>query len=102
MGGLGVPVFNAQGKVLGMICRCVKAEGGDGNSMTRSTLISQLILPVADIVKLVPQAKEESEEARRGRKKDRRRREETGRPPKKKPATPEKKPAETEKTPAVL
>lgn len=56
-GGLGVPVFNKEGKLLGMICRCVKAEGGDGTS--RSGLLSQLILPVADIAKLVPQAKEE-------------------------------------------
>ena len=70
MGGLGLPVFDRQGKVMGMICRCVKAEGGDSSVTSKSSaLISQLILPVADIVKLVPQAKDEVKKSAESEKK---------------------------------
>jgi hypothetical protein len=84
MGGLGILVFDQQGRVMGMICRCVKADGGEGASLSRSsTLLNQLVLPVADIVKLVPQAKEEAKKPAEGEKKE----------DEKKPAAPEKKPA---------
>jgi hypothetical protein len=99
MGGLGVPVFDQHGKAMGMICRCVKAEGGEGNSMTRSTLISQLILPIADIAKLVPQAKDEMKKPAEDEKKPNdAEKKPTG--TKKKPADSQKKPAETKKKPA--
>jgi Trypsin-like peptidase domain len=93
VGGLGVPVFDHQGKVMGIICRCVKAEGGEGTSLNRSaTLINQLVLPIADIVKLVPQAKDEMKKPAEGEKK--------ADDAEKKPATSEKKPAASEKKPA--
>ncbi|MFZ1933140.1 MAG: trypsin-like peptidase domain-containing protein [Thermoguttaceae bacterium] len=92
-GGLGVPVFNHEGKLLGMICRCVKADGSDGSSSLRSSgLLSQLILPVADIMRLVPQAKEEVKKLAAADKKAAK--------TKKKPSEPQKKPAKSEKKPA--
>ena len=91
VGGLGVPVFNHQGKMLGMVCRCVKTEGNEGGPSTGSTMLNQLILPAADILKLVPQAKEEAKKPVEDEKKP-----EEG---EKKSAEPEKKPA-AEKKPA--
>jgi hypothetical protein len=102
-GSLGVPVFNRQGKLMGMICRCVKAEGSDAGGARGSTLVSplsQLILPVADVMKLVPQVKEEAKKAAETEKKP-------GAAKKKHPgsekksAKPEKKPAGAEKKPAA-
>ena len=62
-GTLGLPVFNREGKILGVLCRCISAEGGDSSNMTemmsRVVATTRLILPVADIAKLVPEAKEE-------------------------------------------
>jgi hypothetical protein len=110
-GGLGVPVFNHEGKAIGIICRCVKAEGGEGSSLNRSsTLINQLILPAADIVKLVPQAKEEIKKAAEAEKKAAETKkkkpkaggkkaagEKKAAEPKKNPVAGEKKPAEPKK-----
>ena len=74
--------------MLGMICRCVKAEGSDGSSLTRSSaLLSQLILPVADVVKLVPQAKEEMKKSPRAKRSPKNAREEAGEA-REEPATP--------------
>ena len=62
-GSLGLPVFNREGKIMGILCRCISAEGGDSNDMTelmsRLVATTRLILPAADIAKLVPEAKEE-------------------------------------------
>jgi hypothetical protein len=112
-GGLGVPVFNHQGKMLGIICRCVKAEGSDGSSAIRASgVLSQLILPVADIVKLVPQAKDEVKKLAKADKKTGGAKKKPAKPekksadaakksaaPDKKPAAPEKKPTPSEKKP---
>ncbi len=89
-GGLGSPVFDHHGKVLGIICRCVKAESGESSSLTRSSaMLNQLILPVADVAKLVPQAKDEMKKSAESEKKPAK--------PAKKPAKPEKKPADNKK-----
>jgi hypothetical protein len=91
--GLGSPVFDHHGKVLGIICRCVKADSGESSSLTRSTaMLNQLILPVADVAKLVPQAKDEMKKSAESQKKPAK--------PGKKPAKPKKKPAKPEKKPA--
>jgi len=98
LGSLGMPVFNHQGKVLGMICRCVKAEGSESGSRS-AALLNQLILPVADIAKLVPQAKDEMKKPAEDEKKPN----DAEKKPaetKKKPADSQKKPAETKKKPA--
>ena len=72
---LGTPVFDRQGKILGIVCHCMK-KGGDEESeaggmmgmMTRMGLMrgtgpqhvaGSLILPAAAVARLVPQAKEE-------------------------------------------
>ncbi|MEN6458989.1 MAG: S1C family serine protease [Thermoguttaceae bacterium] len=60
-GVLGMPVFNGQGKLIGMTCRCVKNEGE--GTVRMSTISNQLILPAADIARLVPQAKDEAKKA---------------------------------------
>ena len=49
-GALGTPVFDRQGKILGIVCRCMREDGA---------ATSHLILPAADVARLVPQAKEE-------------------------------------------
>ncbi len=91
-GGLGIPVFNHQGKLLGMICRCVKPEGSDGASSIRSSgVLSQLILPAADIARLVPQANAEVKKLAEADKKAAK--------AKKKPAKPQNKPAAVKKQP---
>ncbi len=62
VGSPGLPVFDREGKMMGILCRCISVEGGDGNTtdiVTRLAAISRLILPAADVAKLVPQAKEE-------------------------------------------
>jgi hypothetical protein len=62
-GSPGLPVFNREGKVLGILCRCISAQGGDTSNMSEvmSNLVatSRLILPAADIARLVPEAKAE-------------------------------------------
>lgn len=70
---LGTPVFDRQGKILGIVCRCMK-KGGDeeagkvGGIMRVMRMMggtgpqhvaSSLILPAAAVARLVPQAKEE-------------------------------------------
>jgi hypothetical protein len=66
-GTLGLPVFNREGKLMGVLCRCISAEGGDSSNvqelMARLAATSRLILPTADIAKLVPEAKEEMKKA---------------------------------------
>ena len=56
-------VQSREGKIMGILCRCISAEGGDSNDMTelmsRLVATTRLILPAADIAKLVPEAKEE-------------------------------------------
>jgi hypothetical protein len=107
-GNLGMPVFNQQGKLLGMICWCVKTEGNDGNVSLRPTgVFGQLILPVADIQRLVPQAKNEVKKLAAADKKAAKTKKKPSEAQKKpaksetKPATAEKKPAEGEKKPAA-
>jgi hypothetical protein len=63
--GLGTPVFGEQGRLIGMVTRFVSAEkesGGDSLSTALRTSQSggavRVILPTADIAKLVDQAKE--------------------------------------------
>jgi hypothetical protein len=63
--GLGTPVFNEQGKLAGLVTRFVTAEkeaGGDTLSTAlrggQSAAGNRVILPTADIAKLVDQAKE--------------------------------------------
>jgi hypothetical protein len=61
--GLGSPVFNEQGKLIGMVARFVSAEkeAGDGLSSAlrgQAGGATRVILPSADIAKLVDQAKE--------------------------------------------
>jgi hypothetical protein len=95
MGTIGTPVFDQQGKVIGIICRCIKVEGGEGDSMRTASAIaatSRLILPAADVVKLMPQAKEEMKKSAETEKKPA--------DAEKKPADAEKKPADAEKKPA--
>jgi len=58
IGMSGALVFNSQGKLLGIFCQCV--SGGDGSGDTIQQLASKnLILPAAELARLVPQAKEE-------------------------------------------
>jgi hypothetical protein len=88
IGTIGTPVFNQEGKVIGLICRCIQVEGNEGDTSKMASAIaatSRLILPAADIVKLVPKAKEEMKKSA-----------DAG----KKPADAEKKPAEGDKKPA--
>ncbi|MGO8748178.1 MAG: serine protease [Thermoguttaceae bacterium] len=62
-GTLGLPVFNREGKIMGLFCRCISAEGGDSSNLSELTsnllATSRLILPAADIAKLVSEAKAE-------------------------------------------
>lgn len=95
-GNLGVPVFNEQGKLLGMICWCVKADTSEGNlSLRPSGILGQLILPVGDIAKLVPQAKTEAKKLAEADKKAAK-----NKKPKKKAADAKKTSAEAVKKPA--
>ncbi len=63
--GLGAPVFSDQGRLIGMVTRFVSAEkeaGGDSLSTTlrasQSSGAIRVIVPIADVAKLVDQAKE--------------------------------------------
>jgi hypothetical protein len=62
-GTLGLPAFNREGKILGIFCRCIGAEGEEpssiGEFMSNLLATARLILPAADIAKLVPEAKVE-------------------------------------------
>jgi hypothetical protein len=73
---------------VGVICQCIKPEGENIlakiNPTTRTP--SHLVLPIADVIKLVPQAKEEMKKAAASDKK--------AGEGKKKPADSKKKPAE--------
>ena len=77
-GVLGTPVFDRQGKLLGIVCRCVKSENADEGTIRLQTTSTHLVLPAADVARLLPQAKEEAKKA----------------------AEAEKKPARTKKKPA--
>lgn len=59
LGMLGAPVFDREGKLLGIVCRCVKSEGGSTNVLRLQATPKHLILPAAAVARLVPQAKEE-------------------------------------------
>ncbi len=59
LGTLGAPVFDREGKLLGIVCRCVKSEGGSTSVLRMQATPKHLILPAADVARLVPQAKEE-------------------------------------------
>ena len=59
-GTLGGPVFDEHGKILGLVCRCVRPEDEEGNAKAN---VGPLILPAADVAKLIPQAKKEAEKA---------------------------------------
>ena len=84
-GAMGMPVFDGQGKVMGIICQCIKPEKEEGGLMARLAALtssganSHLVLPIADVVKLVPQAKEETKKADEAEKKSGETEEETGR-----------------------
>lgn len=62
-GTLGLPAFNRDGKIIGIFCRCISADGGEpsnlGEMMATLFATTRLILPAADIAKLVPEAKAE-------------------------------------------
>ena len=101
MGTIGTPVFDQQGKVIGIICRCIQVESSEGSSMRTASALaatSRLILPAADVAKLVKDAKEEMKKSADADKKP----VDAGKKPadaKKKPTDAEKKPAEEEKKP---
>jgi len=65
-GTLGGPVFDGQGKLLGLVCRCVRPESESGAAKPMTV---PLILPAADVAKLVPQAVKEAAKADAGEKK---------------------------------
>ncbi len=54
----GALVFNAQGKLLGIFCQCVDNENSSDNTIAQLAS-KNLVLPTADMARLVPQAKEE-------------------------------------------
>jgi hypothetical protein len=63
--GLGTPVFNDQGKLAGLVTRFVSADKETSGDALSTALrgaqgggASRVILPTADIAKLVDQAKE--------------------------------------------
>ena len=64
-GDYGMPVFDREGKVMGLICQCIKPESESASARVTpsSGTNSHLVLPTADVVKLVPQAKEEMKKA---------------------------------------
>ncbi len=62
-GVFGTPVFDRQGKLLGIVCRCVKGENADEGMIRLQTTATHLVLPAADVARLVPQAKEEAKKA---------------------------------------
>lgn len=57
-GTLGAPVFDQQGKILGLVCRCVRPENEDAKPTN-----VPFILPAADVAKLVPQAEKAAKKA---------------------------------------
>lgn len=61
MGTVGISgalAFNSQGKLLGIFCQCVNGDNDSGNTI-KQLASKNLILPVAELVRLVPQAKEQ-------------------------------------------
>jgi S1-C subfamily serine protease len=102
-GNLGLPTFDRHGKFLGIVSRCIRAEGGS-NTISRlvSPSNSPVVLPAADIAKLVPQAKEEVKKAATAEKKaadgkEKRKKKDAAKDKAKKDA--DKKPADVEKKP---
>jgi hypothetical protein len=71
-GTLGMPVFDRQGRLLGIECRCLRPDssGSDGFMKLASLFgnASHLVLPAADVAKLVPQAKDEMKKPTEGEK----------------------------------
>jgi len=59
-GTLGAPVFDQHGKILGLICRCVRPENEDGAAKPINV---PFLLPAADVAKLVPQAEKAAKKA---------------------------------------
>jgi hypothetical protein len=59
-GTLGAPVFDQHGKILGLLCRCVRPENDDGSAKPMNV---PFILPAADVAKLVPQAEKAAKKA---------------------------------------
>lgn len=70
-GMLGAPAFNLQGELLGIFCRCQKAESPESEDIIRVQKAGgQMILPAADILRLLPQAREEMSKAAESGKKE--------------------------------
>lgn len=70
VGTLGLPAFDRDGKLMGILCRCIGAEGGDmSDFVSRLAATTRLILPAAEVAKLVPQAKEEAKKPAEAEKK---------------------------------
>jgi len=69
-GMLGAPAFDTEGKLLGIFCRCQKTEGAEENVIRVQRAGGQAILPTADILRLLPQAKEEMSKAAESEKKE--------------------------------
>lgn len=64
MGTIGISgalAFNSQGKLLGIFCQCVNNDTGSSNTI-KQLGSKNLILPVAELARLVPQAKEQIDE----------------------------------------
>lgn len=63
----GVPglfIFDREGRPLGIVCRCINSEASQQMlSRLISPSTSPIILPTADVVKLMPQVKEEVKKA---------------------------------------
>ena len=66
LGTLGMPVFNREGKIVGILSRCIKPEGAEASMAEVVTRLAgmqgatnRLILPAADVARLVPPAKNE-------------------------------------------
>ena len=72
MGTVGISgalAFNSQGKLIGIFCQCVNDDTDSGNTIQQLGS-KNLILPVAELLRLVPQAKEEIGKASDEEKKD--------------------------------
>jgi S1-C subfamily serine protease len=59
-GTLGAPVFDRHGKILGLICCCVRPETEEGAAKPMNI---PFMLPAADVAKLVPQAEKAAKKA---------------------------------------
>jgi hypothetical protein len=92
-GTLGTPVFYQNGKILGFICQCVNTESDEGSQINKARSLLGIgnvyVLPAADVVKLLPQVREEIKKLDAEKK-----------PEAEKKTTPEKKPGTATKTEA--